>query len=110
MTVTNVPGPQFPLYLLDARVEATYPLVPLWESHGLGVALFSYDGMVSWGINADYAIMPDVGRFGDAILESFAELREAAANAPERSKKTSKPKKAAKLTKSAPKKRPPIGT
>ena len=109
MTVTNVPGPQFPLYLLDARVEATYPLVPLWESHGLGVALFSYDGTVSWGINADYALMPDVERFGDAILESFAELCEAAANAPEQPEKTPKPKKAAKPTKSAPKKRPPIG-
>ena len=110
MTVTNVPGPQFPLYLLDARVEATYPLVPLWESHGLGVALFSYDGTVSWGINADYAIVPDVERFGEAILESFAELCEAAANAPEQPEKTPKPKKAVKQTNSAPKKRPPIGT
>ncbi len=110
MTVTNVPGPQFPLYLLDARVEATYPLVPLWESHGIGLAMFSYDGTVSWGINADYGIMPDVDRFGAAILESFAELCDAASNAPERTEDLPKPKKAAKSEKAEPKKRPPIGT
>jgi WS/DGAT/MGAT family acyltransferase len=109
MTVTNVPGPQFPLYLLDARLEATYPLVPLWESHGIGVAMFSYDGTVSWGINGDYAIMPDLNRFGAAILESFAELCEAASNAPEQPEKPSKEKKEANLENSAPKKRPPIG-
>jgi WS/DGAT/MGAT family acyltransferase len=106
MTVTNVPGPQFPLYLLDARVEATYALVPLWESHGVGLAMFSYDGTVSWGINGDYGIMPDLDRFGSAIVDSFAELVEAAENAPER-----KPaKKAPKAKKTGPKKRPPIGT
>jgi WS/DGAT/MGAT family acyltransferase len=110
MTVTNVPGPQFPLYLLDARVEATYPLVPLWESHGIGLAMFSYDGTVSWGINADYRIMPDVDRFGVAILESFAELCEAASSAPEQTEELPKPKKAPKSEKTAPKKRPPIGT
>jgi diacylglycerol O-acyltransferase len=112
MTVTNVPGPQFPLYLLDARLEATYPLVPLWESHGIGVAMFSYDGTVSWGLNGDYEIMPDLDRFGTAILESFAELCEAASEAPERSEPTnpSNVKKAAKPDKTGPKKRPPIGT
>lgn len=107
MTVTNVPGPQFPLYLLDARVEATYPLVPLWESHGIGLAMFSYDGTVSWGINADYGIMPDVDRFGRAILDSFAELCDAASNAPDLPEK---PENAAQPQKSAPRKRPPIGT
>ena len=110
MTVTNVPGPQFPLYLLDARVEATYPLVPLWESHGLGVALFSYNGTVSWGINGDYEIMPDIERFGDAILASFAELCDAAKNAPDQSGETLEPEKVVKPSKSSPKKRPPIGT
>ncbi|MEA3511226.1 MAG: WS/DGAT domain-containing protein, partial [Actinomycetota bacterium] len=107
MTVTNVPGPQFPLYLLDARVEATYPLVPLWESHGIGIAMFSYDGTVSWGINADYGIMPDVDRFGQAIMYSFAELCDAASNAPE---SPERPAKAKKADKAGPKKRPPIGT
>ncbi len=110
MTVTNVPGPQFPLYLLDARVEATYALVPLWESHGIGLAMFSYDGTVSWGINGDYGIMPDLDRFGVAILDSFAELVEAAERAPERKPPKNKAPKAKKPTKSTPKQRPPIGT
>ncbi|NIT98484.1 MAG: DUF1298 domain-containing protein, partial [Actinobacteria bacterium] len=57
MTVTNVPGPQFPLYLLGSRLLATYPLVPLWEGHGAGVALFSYAGTLYWGFNADWDVV-----------------------------------------------------
>jgi len=108
MTVTNVPGPQFPLYMLDARLRETYPLVPLWESHGVGIAMFSYDGSIAWGINGDYQLMPDLDRFGESVLVSFAELVEAAKNAPEPSASdeetgTSKKRK-------RPKKRPPLGT
>ena len=78
MTVTNVPGPQFPLYLLEARMLSQYPLVPLWQSHGIGVALFSYDGRVHWGFNADWDVVPDVDRFVSAIEAAFQELLEAA--------------------------------
>ncbi|HHC08542.1 MAG TPA: wax ester/triacylglycerol synthase family O-acyltransferase [Actinobacteria bacterium] len=78
LTVTNVPGPQFPLYLLGARLRATYPLVPLWRGHGLGVALFSYDGTLFWGFNADYDLVPDVDRFAAAVDASLAELTAAA--------------------------------
>src|SRR5690606_18818030 len=46
MTVTNVRGPQFPMYLLEARMVANYPMVPLWAQHGVGLAVFSYDGRV----------------------------------------------------------------
>jgi WS/DGAT/MGAT family acyltransferase len=74
MTVTNVPGPQFPLYLLGARMEAQYPLVPLWEGHGIGIALFSYNGSVFWGFNADYDIVPDLDLFIAAIEASFKVL------------------------------------
>ena len=63
MTVTNVPGPQFPLYLLGARMLATYPLVPLWEGHGAGIAIFSYAGTLYWGINADWDVLADLDRF-----------------------------------------------
>lgn len=97
MTVTNVPGPQFPLYLLEAEMLESYPLVPLWHSHGIGLALFSYSGSVFWGFNADYDLVPDVDSFAEAIGESLAELRTAAA------KLTPKPKK-------RPKRRPPLGT
>ncbi|MEX0796010.1 MAG: wax ester/triacylglycerol synthase family O-acyltransferase [Acidimicrobiia bacterium] len=75
MTVTNVPGPQFPMYLLESRMIANYPLVPLWAQHGVGVALFSYDGNLLWGVHADYDALPDSDRFVAALQASFEELR-----------------------------------
>lgn len=82
MVVTNVPGPQFPLYLLGARMEASYPLVPLIEGTGLGVAILSYDGKLCWGVNADYAMVPDLTSFCAGIGRSFAQLRDLAAGSP----------------------------
>ena len=79
LMVTNVPGPQFPLYLLGARIDELYPWVPLFESQGLAIALFSYDGKLSWSIGADWDLVPDVDDFVDALEESFRELRRAAA-------------------------------
>ncbi|HEY5683988.1 MAG TPA: wax ester/triacylglycerol synthase family O-acyltransferase [Acidimicrobiia bacterium] len=81
MTVTNVPGPQFPMYLLDSRMLANYPIVPLWSQHGVGIALFSYDGRLLWGIHADYDALPDTGAMIDSIHHSFAQLENAAAAA-----------------------------
>ena len=78
MIVTNVPGPQFPLYLLGARLVEAYPTVPLLENTGLGVALFSYDGKLCWGFNADYELMPDLLSFVRAISSSFTDLAAAA--------------------------------
>jgi diacylglycerol O-acyltransferase / wax synthase len=78
MTITNVPGPQFPMYLLDAEMKANYPLVPLWSQHGLGVALFSYNGELLWGIHADYDAVPDSDRFVAALHASAQELRDLA--------------------------------
>ncbi len=76
MTVTNIPGPQFPMYLLEARMLANYPMVPLWGQHGIGVALFSYNGRLQWGIQADYDTLPDSDLFIEAINVSFKELQE----------------------------------
>jgi WS/DGAT/MGAT family acyltransferase len=76
MTVTNIPGPQFPMYLLESEMIANYPMVPLWAQHGLGVALFSYNGQLLWGIHADYDTLPDSDRFIAAIQASFRELRD----------------------------------
>ena len=81
MTVTNVPGPQFPLYLLGAKLAEQYPLVPLWHGHGVGVALFSYNGEISWGFNADYDIMEDLDLFVASIEDEFVVLQEAARKA-----------------------------
>lgn len=76
--VTNVPGPQFPLYMLGARLLALIPKVPLLEKIGIGIALMSYDGGVFWGFTADYDLVPDLADFVDGISRSFAELAAAA--------------------------------
>jgi len=78
LIVTNVPGPQLPLYLLDARVLELYPQVPLFNDQGLGVALFSYDGKLFWGFNADYDLFPDLHEFANAVAAAHQELRAAA--------------------------------
>ncbi|MEE2702985.1 MAG: wax ester/triacylglycerol synthase family O-acyltransferase [Myxococcota bacterium] len=76
--VTNVPGPQVPLYMLGARMESMFPQVPLLDGLGLGVALMSYDGRLCWGFNADYELLPDLREFVKQVDASFAELKEAA--------------------------------
>jgi WS/DGAT/MGAT family acyltransferase len=75
LVVTNVPGPQLPMYLLGARMEAVYPHVPLAENLALGVALLSYDGRLHWGFNADYDLVPDLDDFVRHIETAFADLR-----------------------------------
>jgi diacylglycerol O-acyltransferase len=81
MTVTNIPGPQFPMYLLESQMLANYPMVPLWAQHGLGIALFSYDGRLLWGIQADYDSVPDTESLVTAIHEACDELEGLAASA-----------------------------
>jgi WS/DGAT/MGAT family acyltransferase len=75
MTVTNIPGPQFPMYLLESQMIANYPMVPLWAQHGVGIALFSYNGRLLWGIHADYDTLPDSNRFVAALQSSYQELK-----------------------------------
>ncbi|MFK7899049.1 MAG: wax ester/triacylglycerol synthase family O-acyltransferase [Myxococcota bacterium] len=77
MIVTNVPGPQFPLYLAGTKLLAMYPIVPLVPGGGLGVALFSYEGKLCWGFNADDELVPDLDLFVSDISASFEELRAA---------------------------------
>jgi WS/DGAT/MGAT family acyltransferase len=77
MTVTNVPGPQFPLYMAGSEMLATYPLVPLWQSHGAGIAMFSVCGMIDIGINMDRDLIGDSTLLGTYIEESFLELKNA---------------------------------
>lgn len=80
-TVTNVPGPQQPLYLLESQLVHQYPLVPLWQNHGYAIALFSYNQVLHWGINADWDLMPDTDAFVACLHASAAELTEAASTA-----------------------------
>ena len=81
LMVTNVPGPPFPLYLLGSRIDELYPWVPLFENQGLGIALFSYDGKLTWSIGADWDLVPDVDLFVDDLAAAFRELSRAAARA-----------------------------
>ncbi len=74
LVVTNVPGPQIPLYLLGARLHECYPMLALLPNQGLGVALFSYAGRLHWGVVADWDLVPDLHEFLVAIEESFREL------------------------------------
>lgn len=78
MTITNVPGPQIPLYMLESRLEHIFPMVPLWVNHGLGVALFSYDGMLNWGFAADWDAVPDLDVFVSRVEDALDELYAAA--------------------------------
>jgi WS/DGAT/MGAT family acyltransferase len=83
LVVTNVPGPQIPLYLLGCRQQQSYPVAPLSPGQALNVALFSYDGGLFWGLNADYDAIPDLSQFADHIREAFRELQLAAGIASE---------------------------
>ncbi|HEY2774213.1 MAG TPA: wax ester/triacylglycerol synthase family O-acyltransferase [Candidatus Binatia bacterium] len=78
MVVTNVPGPQFPLYLLGAPMVASYPLVPLFGHQGVGIALLSYDGKLCWGFSADRDVVPDIHDLVEGIRHAFHELCAAA--------------------------------
>jgi diacylglycerol O-acyltransferase len=74
LVVTNVPGPQHPMYILGARMLEIYPHVPLMDNLGLGIALMSYDGHLHWGFNADYDTLPDVHPFVEHVQSAYAEL------------------------------------
>lgn len=74
VVVTNVPGPQFPLYAAGARMLEMYPVVPLAKGQALSIGLTSYDGGVYYGLNADRDAMPDTDVLAGLIEESLAEL------------------------------------
>jgi diacylglycerol O-acyltransferase / wax synthase len=78
LVVTNVPGPQFPLYLLGRRMVETFPMVPLAKNQALGVALLSYDGRINFGLVGDYDLMWDLDEFASDVRDSLAELADAA--------------------------------
>ncbi len=77
MIVTNVPGPQFPLYTLGAKLVEMNPLVPLLDGTGLGIALFSYDGKLHVGLNAEYDLVPDLSAFTALFAQSFMAIADA---------------------------------
>jgi diacylglycerol O-acyltransferase len=78
LIVTNVPGPQFPLYALGRRLRGLYPIAFLPKDHALAVAIMSYDGWFGYGLLADYEAVPDLDVVADGLEDSLAELMVAA--------------------------------
>ena len=74
VVVTNVPGPQQPLFLAGRRMIDPFPMVPLAKNQGLGIALLSYAGRINFGLVGDYDVMYDLDDFADDIEDSLAEL------------------------------------
>ncbi len=78
LVVTNVPGPQFPLYLLGRRLRGLYPVVPLARRQALGIAVMSYDGRLGFGLLADYDAVPELESIGRDLDRAIASLARAA--------------------------------
>ncbi len=77
VVITNVPGPQTPLYAAGARMVSTYPVTPLGREQALSIGLTSYDGGVYYGLYADRDAMPDADVLGRGVVDALNELLEA---------------------------------
>ena len=78
LVVTNVPGPQFPLYMMGRRLEGLYPMVPLAPNQAIGIAIMSYDGTINFGLVGDFDLMADLDDLAGDLHASLVELAEAA--------------------------------
>jgi diacylglycerol O-acyltransferase len=78
LVITNVPGPQIPLYLLGRRALDPFPMVPLAKNQGLGIAIMSYNGRMNFGLVGDYDVLYDLDDFAQDLQASLEELAEAA--------------------------------
>jgi diacylglycerol O-acyltransferase len=74
LLVTNIPGPQLPLYVLGRKLEDLFPLAFLPEQHALAVAIMSYNGGIDYGLLGDYDALPDIGVIAEGIESSLQEL------------------------------------
>ncbi|MGN6253329.1 MAG: WS/DGAT/MGAT family O-acyltransferase [Marmoricola sp.] len=80
LVITNVPGPQFPMFLAGAEMLETYPVPPLHPGFGVAIGVTSYDGGVYYGITADRDALPDVDVLGQCVVEALDELVDAASD------------------------------
>ena len=76
--MSNVPGPQYPLYLAGAKLVANYPVSVITDGMGLNITVMSYNGEMDFGIVADRDQMPDVQRLMDWLHEELDGLKPAA--------------------------------
>jgi diacylglycerol O-acyltransferase len=74
LVVTNVPGPQFPLYLMGARLLEAFPIVPLTRNLTVVVGILSYDGTLHFGLWGDRDAAQDLEVFASGIEDAFSEL------------------------------------
>ena len=79
LTVSNIPGPRFPLYMLGAELSEAYPVVPIAEQHSLAIGMFSYRDHMFFGLYADPQTLPEVHE-----LPGLLEARDHRARAPAR--------------------------
>jgi hypothetical protein len=79
VTITNAPALPITLYALGARMRRTIPLVPIFSGHSLGVAVVSYNGNLTFGLNADRDTLPDLEVVRDGIEQSLHALARVAA-------------------------------
>ncbi len=74
LIVTNVPGPQFPLYVLGREMLEAYPVAFLPENHALAIAIMSYNGQMNFGLLGDFDALPDIEEISDHIVDELATL------------------------------------
>jgi diacylglycerol O-acyltransferase len=74
LIVTNVPGPQFPLYVLGRKMLEAYPVAFLPQHHALAIAIMSYNGQMNFGLLGDLDALDDIQQIGDSIAAELAEL------------------------------------
>jgi diacylglycerol O-acyltransferase len=92
LSVTNVPGPQFPLYAAGARMLETYPVHPLLPGHALAIGVTSYDGGVFYGLTVDRDALPDADVLGQCVVEALDELKDTASESRKRAPRGRKKK------------------
>jgi hypothetical protein len=101
LLVTNVPGPQFPLYLMGRELLDVAPVPFLGGRRALAVAIMSYNGRVDFGLLGDYDALPDLDVIVEALADSVEELRELA-NRAEAARRAGDPEVTARATVRAP--------
>ena len=84
LIVTNIPGPQLPLYVLGRQLRDLFPIAFLPEHHALAIAIMSYNGAVDYGLLGDYDALPDIDLIAEGIEASLQELLDAARGKPAR--------------------------
>jgi WS/DGAT/MGAT family acyltransferase len=78
LIVTNIPGPQVPLYVLGRQLRDLFPIAFLPEHHALAIAIMSYNGSIDYGLLGDYDALPDIGLLAEGIEASLQQLLQAA--------------------------------